>query len=62
VLELPRRRRQASRRGRPARSGASDADQLAKLTGLSRGLWVALFVLVSAAALAVGARLLIPVG
>jgi hypothetical protein len=61
VLELPRRRRQASRRARPGRSGNSDADQLAKLTGLSSGLWVALFVLVSAAALAVGARLLIPV-
>jgi Peptidase M50B-like len=48
VLELPRR-------------GVSDADQLARLTGISSGIWVALFVLVSVAALAVGARLLIPV-
>ena len=61
VLELPRRRRQASRRTRPSRGGASDADQLARLTGVSSGIWVTLFVLVSAAALAVGARLLIPV-
>ena len=59
VLELTRRR---PRRSRPPRSGASDADQLARLTGVSSGVWVALFVLVSAAALAVGARLLIPVG
>ncbi|HYB48655.1 MAG TPA: M50 family metallopeptidase [Streptosporangiaceae bacterium] len=60
VLELSRRRR--SSRSRASRAGLSDADQLARLTGVSRGLWVALFVLVSAAALAVGARLLIPVG
>jgi Peptidase M50B-like len=56
VLELPRRRR---RLGRPGRGGNSDADQLARLTGVPAGLWVALFVLVSAAALAVGARLLV---
>jgi Peptidase M50B-like len=61
VLELPRRRRRTPRRSRPARGGASDADQLARLTGVSSGVWVALFVLVSALALAVGARLLIPV-
>jgi Peptidase M50B-like len=61
VLELPRRRRRTSRRSRPSRGGASDADQLARLTGVSSGVWVALFVLVSALALAVGARLLIPV-
>ena len=60
VLELSRRRR--SGRARTPRAGLSDADQLARLTGVSRGLWVALFVLVSAAALTVGARLLIPVG
>ena len=60
VLELSRRRE--SSRSRTPRAGLSDADQLARLTGVSRGLWVALFVLVSAAALAVGARLLIPVG
>jgi Peptidase M50B-like len=61
VLELPRCRRRTSRRSRPSRGGASDADQLARLTGVSSGVWVALFVLVSAVALAVGARLLIPV-
>jgi hypothetical protein len=61
VLELPRRRRRTSRRSRPSMGGASDADQLARLTGVSSGVWVALFVLVSAVALAVGARLLIPV-
>jgi hypothetical protein len=63
VLELPRRR--ASRAGRTSRAGRarrpSDADQLARLTGVARGVWVTLFVLVSVAALAVGARLLIPV-
>jgi hypothetical protein len=63
VLELPRRR--PSRPGRPSRAsrpgrGPSDADQLARLTGVARGVWVTLFVLVSLAALAVGARLLIP--
>jgi Peptidase M50B-like len=56
VLELPRRRRGPAR----PRAGSSDADQLARLTGLPRGAWVAVFLLVSAAALAVGARLLIP--
>ena len=61
VLELPRRRR-GSRRSTSARGGASDADQLARLTGVSSGIWVAVFLLVSAAALAVGARLLIPAG
>jgi peptidase M50B-like protein len=62
VLELPRRRRRTSGQSRPSRGGGSDADQLARLTGVSSGIWVALFVLVSAVALAVGARLLIPVG
>jgi Peptidase M50B-like len=53
VLELPRRQRHG-------RAGRSDADQLARLTGVPRGLWVALFILVSAGALAVGADLLLP--
>jgi len=61
VLELPRRRRRASSRSKPSRVGVSDADQLARLTGVSSGVWMALFILVSAVALAVGARLLIPV-
>jgi Peptidase M50B-like len=56
VLELTRRRR----RGR--RGGASDADQLARLTGVPSGIWVTLFVVVSVAALAVGAGLLAPTG
>ena len=62
VLELSRRRPRRSRRTGASRAGLSDADQLARLTGVSSGVWVALFVLVSAVALAVGARLLIPVG
>jgi hypothetical protein len=41
------------------RGGRSDADQLARLTRVPRGAWVALFILVCAAALALGARLLI---
>ena len=44
-------------RGR--RDGRSDADQLARLTGVSRGVWVALFILACTAALVLGARLLI---
>jgi Peptidase M50B-like len=54
ALELTRPRR------RGARAGLSDADQLARLTGVSRGAWVALFLLVCTAGLALGARLLIP--
>jgi len=54
ALELTHRRR-----GRP-RAGLSDADQLARLTGVSRGVWVALFILICAAAIALGARLLVP--
>jgi hypothetical protein len=53
VLELPRRRRWG-------RGGTSDADQLARLTGVPSGAWVALFALVSVAALVLAARLLIP--
>ena len=57
ALELTRRRR-GSRSA--SRSGLSDADQLARLTGVSRGVWVAAFLLIATAALALGARLLIP--
>jgi hypothetical protein len=46
-----------TRRG--SRAGRSDADQLARLTGISRGVWVAVFILICTAALALGARLLI---
>ena len=45
---------------RGSRARLSDADQLARLTGVSRGVWVALFILICTAALALGARLLIP--
>jgi Peptidase M50B-like len=57
VLELAQgwRRRQRWARG-------SDADQLARLTGAPAGLWVTLFVLVSLAALVIGAGLLLPPG
>jgi Peptidase M50B-like len=57
TLELTRRRRRGVQR---PRSGLSDADQLARLTGVSRGVWMAAFILVCTAALALGARLLIP--
>jgi hypothetical protein len=68
VAELWRSRRRArrpARPGRPARvgrpaPGASDADQLARLTGVPGGVWVGLFWLVALAALALGARLLVP--
>jgi hypothetical protein len=64
ALELARRRRRAPGHPRalrkPSGSGVSDADQLARLTGVSRGLWVAAFLLICTAALALGARLLIP--
>jgi hypothetical protein len=42
------------------RASASDADRLARLTGVPRGAWVALFLLVSVAALILGAHLLLP--
>jgi peptidase M50B-like protein len=55
ALELTRR---PARRAR--QPGLSDADQLARLTGISRAVWVALFLLTCTAALALGTRLLIP--
>jgi hypothetical protein len=65
TLELTRRRPiRAPRTPRDPRAlrgpGLSDADQLAQLTGVSRGVWVAAFLLICTAALALGARLLIP--
>ncbi|HEY2508689.1 MAG TPA: M50 family metallopeptidase [Streptosporangiaceae bacterium] len=56
VIELQTQRHRGSR----GRAGASDADRLAGLTGVPGGLWVALFLLVSVAALIVGMRLLLP--
>jgi len=56
-VRLPPGRRLADRR---ASTGASDADQLAALTRIPRGLWVALFALVAVSALVLGARLLVP--
>jgi hypothetical protein len=63
VLELARGESRGRRRG-GARSWTqgSDADQLARMTGVPAGLWVALFALVALAALAAGASLLIPSG
>jgi len=58
VIELARG--SSGRRQRWTRG--SDADQLARLTGTPVGLWVTLFVLVSVAALVIGARLLVPPG
>jgi len=57
ALRLPTGRRLAA--GRP-RLGMSDADQLAWLTRVPAGVWVAAFALVAAGALVLGARLLIP--
>jgi hypothetical protein len=53
VVELRRTR------GYAGRQVASDADQLAQLTRLPAGLWLALFGLAALAALGFGARLLI---
>ncbi len=52
VLELWRGRRQHPRT-------SNDADQLARLTGLPGGLWVGVFALVAAGALALGGWLLV---
>ena len=66
VLELARSenrsRRRSVARGSRVWAQGSDADQLARMTGVPAGLWVALFALVALAALAVGASLLIPAG
>jgi hypothetical protein len=61
VAELARMRTRGGRRppGR-AGTGVSDADQLAVLTRIPRGLWVTLFALVAVGALVLGARLLVP--
>jgi len=53
VLELPRRQLKG-------RAGLSDADHLFRLTRIPTGLWVALFHLVSLAALVGGGLLLLP--
>jgi hypothetical protein len=69
VVELQRSRGRARRYHRAAAPGRvmwhgrapqSDADQLAGLTGVPGGVWVALFLLVAFAALALGAWLLVP--
>jgi hypothetical protein len=69
VVELQRSRGRARRYRRAAAPGRvmwqgrgpqSDADQLAGLTGVPGGVWVALFLLVAFAALALGAWLLVP--
>jgi len=66
VFELARSvnrgRRRSLARGSRVGARGSDADQLARMTGVPAGLWVALFALVALAALAVGASLLIPSG
>jgi peptidase M50B-like protein len=52
VLELRRSRRQHPRT-------SNDADQLARLTGLPGGLWVGVFAVGAAGALALGGWLLV---
>ncbi|MGD0061930.1 MAG: M50 family metallopeptidase [Streptosporangiaceae bacterium] len=61
VLELARGRGR-SNRGSRAWTRGSDADQLAQMTGVPAGAWVALFALVAVAALVLGAALLAPAG
>ena len=56
-MRLPPGRRLAAGRAGP---GMSDADQLAWLTRVPAGVWVALFALVAIGAVVLGARLLIP--
>lgn len=56
VIELQAQRGRDRRAGRRA---GSDADQLARLTGLPGVVWVGVFLLVSLAALALGARWLL---
>lgn len=58
IIELQRERSRSARRGRGA--SQTDADQLARLTGVPGGVWVAVFGLVAIAALVLGARLLVP--
>ncbi len=55
VLELARGRHRSWSR-------TSDADQLARMTGLPSGAWITLFALVALAALVLGASLLVPPG
>jgi Peptidase M50B-like len=57
VAELHSERRRSRRRGQVS---TSDADQLGRITGLPGWAWVAVFAVVSVAALVLGARLLIP--
>jgi len=57
VVELQSQRR---RRRRDGGVSMSDADQLGRLTGVPGGVWVAVFMLVSVAALVAGTRLLVP--
>jgi hypothetical protein len=57
VIELGRSRRRSVRRWR---GGMSDADQLARLTGVPGGVWVGVFAVVAVVAIVVGARLLVP--
>jgi hypothetical protein len=58
IFELQRRRRRGG--GRTSGALASDADQLALLTGVPGGAWVTGFAMVAFAALIVGVFLLLP--
>ena len=57
VFELARSRRRSR-----SWSRGSDADQLARMTGVPAGLWITLFALVALGALVLGASLLVPPG
>jgi hypothetical protein len=58
VIELQGHRRRS--RHRHGQMSPSDADQLARLTGVPGSAWVAFFALACVAALVLGTRLLIP--
>jgi hypothetical protein len=53
IFELQRRRRRG-------RAMTSDADQLARLTGVPGGAWIAVFGLIAIVALVIGGRWLLP--
>lgn len=57
VVELQRERRRSG-----GRRGGSDADQLARLTGVPAVVWVVVFWAVCVGALVVGVRELVPLG
>ncbi|MGH3795625.1 MAG: M50 family metallopeptidase [Pseudonocardiaceae bacterium] len=60
LIAAPRPVLETSRSRRRSRDVDSDPDQLARLTGVGAGLWIALFGVLTVAAAAVGALWLLP--